>query len=53
MLTAVGLGEPGSLALDIESEDAINTAFGANLPRLNFFPANYNTKPASEPETAY
>lgn len=43
-------------ALDIESEDVINTAFGANLPRLaaikrkydpaNFFRVNQNIKPA-------
>ncbi len=44
-------------ALDVESEEVINTAFGANLPRLraikqkydptNFFQVNYNIKPAS------
>ncbi len=44
-------------ALDIESEEVIDTAFGANLPRLraikqrydptNFFRVNYNIKPAS------
>jgi FAD/FMN-containing dehydrogenase len=44
-------------ALDIESEEVINTAFGANLARLraikrkydpaNFFHMNYNIKPAS------
>ncbi len=43
-------------ALDIESEEVINTAFGANLARLraikrkydpaNFFHVNYNIKPA-------
>jgi len=43
-------------ALDIESEEVIDTAFGANLPRLraikqkydptNFFRVNYNIKPA-------
>jgi hypothetical protein len=43
-------------ALDIESEEVINTAFGANLPRLraikrkydptNFFHVNYNINPA-------
>ena len=43
-------------ALDMESEDVINTAFGANLPRLavikrkydpaNFFRVNQNIKPA-------
>ncbi len=42
-------------ALDIESEEVINTAFGVNLPRLraikrkydptNFFHVNYNIKP--------
>ena len=42
-------------ALDVESEDVIKTAFGANLPRLaaikekydatNFFRVNYNIKP--------
>ena len=42
-------------ALDVESEDVINTAFGANLARLaavkrrydptNFFRVNYNIKP--------
>jgi hypothetical protein len=43
-------------ALDIESQDVINSAFGSNLPRLaaakkiydpnNFFRVNYNIKPA-------
>jgi len=42
-------------ALDVESEEVIDTAFGANLPRLrtikrkydptNFFHVNYNIKP--------
>ncbi|HEY7303489.1 MAG TPA: FAD-binding oxidoreductase [Bryobacteraceae bacterium] len=42
-------------ALDIEAEEVINTAFGANLPRLaavktkydpaNFFRVNYNIRP--------
>jgi len=42
-------------ALDVEGEDVINTAFGANLPRLaavkkkydptNFFRVNQNIKP--------
>ena len=42
-------------ALDIESEEVINTAFGVNLARLraikrkcdpaNFFRVNYNIKP--------
>jgi FAD/FMN-containing dehydrogenase len=42
-------------ALDVESEEVINSAFGANLPRLaavkekydptNFFRVNYNVKP--------
>ena len=46
-----------SSALDVESEEVINTAFGANLPRLqaikrkydpnNFFRVNYNIKPSS------
>jgi FAD/FMN-containing dehydrogenase len=49
-------------ALDVEVEEVINTAFGANLPRLatikqkydptNFFRVNYNIKPAPmEPST--
>jgi len=43
-------------ALDVESDEVIDTAFGANLPRLrmikrkydptNFFRVNYNIKPA-------
>lgn len=51
-----------SSALDVESEEVINTAFGANLPRLraikqkydptNFFQVNYNIKPASQPDAA-
>ncbi|HET9568807.1 MAG TPA: BBE domain-containing protein [Vicinamibacterales bacterium] len=42
-------------ALDVEGEDVINTAWGANLPRLaaikkkydptNFFRVNQNIKP--------
>jgi hypothetical protein len=42
--------------LDVEAEEVIDTAFGANLPRLraikrkydptNFFRVNYNIKPA-------
>jgi hypothetical protein len=50
-------------ALDVEPEDVIDTAFGANLPRLaavkakydpgNFFRVNYNIKPGlREPATA-
>jgi hypothetical protein len=50
-------------ALDVEPEDVIGTAFGANLPRLaavkakydpgNFFRVNYNIKPGlREPATA-
>jgi berberine-like enzyme len=44
-------------ALDVESREVINTAFGPNLPRLtavkkrfdpaNFFRVNYNIEPAS------
>jgi FAD/FMN-containing dehydrogenase len=47
-----------SSALDLESDDVIDTAFGANLARLreikqrydpdNFFRVNYNIKPASQ-----
>ena len=46
-----------SSALDVEAEEVIQTAFGANLPRLrvikekydpaNFFRVNYNIRPAS------
>jgi FAD/FMN-containing dehydrogenase len=46
-----------SSALDVEAEEIIQTAFGANLPRLraikekydpdNFFRVNYNIMPAS------
>ena len=49
-------------SLDIESEEVINTAFGANLARLraikrkydpaNFFHVNYNIKPAAEADAA-
>jgi hypothetical protein len=51
-----------SSALDVESEEVINTAFGSNLARLraikqkydatNFFKVNYNIKPASQPNAA-
>ena len=46
-------------ALDVEAEEVINTAFGANLPRLaavkekydpaNFFRVNHNIKPGLAP----
>jgi hypothetical protein len=46
-----------SSALDVEAEEVIQTAFGANFPRLraikekydpsNFFRVNYNIVPAS------
>ena len=46
-----------SSALDLEAQEVIDTAFGANLPRLrsikakydpaNFFRVNYNIKPAA------
>lgn len=49
-------------ALDVEAEDVINTAFGANLPRLaaikkkydptNFFRVNHNIKPRSQADAA-
>ena len=49
-------------ALDVEAEDVINTAFGANLPRLaavkkkydptNFFCVNHNIKPRSQADAA-
>jgi FAD/FMN-containing dehydrogenase len=50
-------------ALDVEADDVINSAFGANLPRLaaikrkydptNFFRVNHNIKPAlAQTETA-
>ena len=51
-----------SSALDVESAEVIDTAFGANLARLraikqkydptNFFQVNYNIKPASQPDAA-
>ena len=51
-----------SSALDIESEEVINTAFGGNLARLraikrnydptNFFRVNYNIKPAMQADAA-
>ena len=51
-----------SSALDVESDEVIETAFGANLARLravkqkydpaNFFQVNYNIKPASQPNAA-
>jgi hypothetical protein len=51
-----------SSALDVESEEVIDTAFGANLPRLraikqkydpkNFFQVNYNIKPANQTDAA-
>jgi FAD/FMN-containing dehydrogenase len=51
-----------SSAVDVESEEVINTAFGANLARLraikrkydptNFFRVNYNIKPAARTEAA-
>jgi hypothetical protein len=51
-----------SSALDVESEEVINTAFGPNLNRLraikrkydptNFFKVNYNIKPASQLDAA-
>ena len=49
-------------ALDVEAENVINTAFGANLPRLaaikkkydptNFFRVNQNIKPETQAATA-
>ncbi len=51
-----------SSALDVEPDEVIDTAFGANLTRLraikqkydpeNFFPVNYNIKPASQIDAA-
>ncbi len=51
-----------SSALDVESDEVIDTAFGANLARLraikqkydagNFFQVNYNIKPAIQADAA-
>ncbi len=51
-----------SSALDVESDEVIDTAFGANLARLraikgkydpeNFFQVNYNIKPANQADAA-